>query len=194
MVYPINTKYLPSFLSPDIFVILKNESIIPVSMTSIDYIRKKIFSQDELKYTLAYWHFKQYKIVFTNGCFDILHKGHIDYLSKASDLGDVLIIGLNSDNSVKRLKGEERPLQDQDSRALLLASLVFVDAVVSFSEDTPYNLIKKVQPDILVKGGDYKPEEIVGYDIVKERNGKVVTIDFLEGFSTSIIAEKIRKI
>jgi D-glycero-beta-D-manno-heptose 1-phosphate adenylyltransferase len=159
----------------------------------IDHIRNKIIGFDELDRLLAFWRFKNYKIVFTNGCFDILHLGHIEYLSRASDLGDILIIGLNSDESVKRIKGEQRPLQDQESRAVLLASLSFVNAVVLFEEDTPYNLIEKIKPEILVKGGDYKPEEIVGYDIVKAKGGKTITIDFKQGFSSSRIIEKIKK-
>ncbi len=131
-------------------------------------------------------------IVFTNGCFDIIHQGHIDYLSKAASLGDYLIIGLNTDASVQRLKGPERPVQDEKSRAMILASFFFVDLVVYFDEDTPYELIKAVQPDILVKGSDYHPEDIVGYDIIKAKHGKVKTIPFLEGYSTSDIINKIK--
>ena len=111
------------------------------------------------------------KIVFTNGCFDVLHRGHIQYLAKAAALGDSLVIGLNTDASVKKLKGPSRPYLDEDTRALILASLGFVTAVVLFDEDTPYDLIKRIQPDVLVKGGDYKTEEIVGYDMVKAKGG-----------------------
>jgi D-glycero-beta-D-manno-heptose 1-phosphate adenylyltransferase len=162
-------------------------------MSRIDIIRKKIFNYTEADYQrmLAIWQFQGKKIVFTNGCFDILHQGHIDYLSKAADLGDLLIIGLNTDQSVRKIKGKSRPIQDEDSRAMVLASLGFVDVVVFFGEETPYNLIKTTQPDILVKGADYKPEDIVGYDIVNGKGGKVVTIDFLEGYSTSAIEKKI---
>lgn len=142
---------------------------------------------------VSYWRFHGKQVVFTNGCFDILHLGHIDYLSKAADLGQVLVVGLNTDASVRKLKGPGRPVNDQNARASLIASLFFVTQVVLFDEDTPYELIKSVQPDILVKGSDYKPEEIVGYDVVKARNGQVVTIDFLEGFSTSGLIEKLRK-
>ncbi len=142
---------------------------------------------------LSIWQFQGKKIVFTNGCFDIIHLGHIDYLSKAKDLGDLLVIGLNTDASVSRLKGENRPIQDEVSRAMVLASLGFVDAVVFFGEDTPYNLIKTTQPDILVKGADYKPEDIVGYDIVKNKGGEVVTINYLPGYSTSAIESKIQQ-
>ncbi|MDX9798942.1 MAG: D-glycero-beta-D-manno-heptose 1-phosphate adenylyltransferase, partial [Bacteroidales bacterium] len=132
------------------------------------------------------------KIVFTNGCFDIIHRGHVDYLSKAKDLGDILIIGLNTDQSVRNIKGNTRPIQDENSRAIILASMQFVDAIVFFSEPTPYTLIKEIQPDILVKGADYKKEDIVGYDIVSQRGGKVETIEFIEGYSTSNIERKIK--
>lgn len=162
-------------------------------MHKLDTIKKKILKDaEQLKSWLAYWRFKDEKIVFTNGCFDILHKGHIDYLARAANHGNVLIIGLNTDESVKRIKGGDRPVQDEDSRALVMAALHFVDAVVFFDEDTPYNLIKMVEPDVLVKGSDYKPEEIVGYDIVSGNGGEVVTVDFVKGYSTSNIIEKIR--
>ncbi|HNW54500.1 MAG TPA: D-glycero-beta-D-manno-heptose 1-phosphate adenylyltransferase [Bacteroidales bacterium] len=164
-------------------------------MSKLALIRKKIFTYTDADYRrmLSIWQFQGKKIVFTNGCFDILHLGHIDYLSKAKDLGDLLVIGLNTDASVGRLKGENRPIQDEVSRAMVLASLGFVDAVVFFGEDTPYNLIKTTQPDILVKGADYKPEDIVGYDIVTKKGGEVVTISFLPGYSTSAIESKIRQ-
>jgi rfaE bifunctional protein nucleotidyltransferase chain/domain len=133
------------------------------------------------------------KIVFTNGCFDILHKGHIHYLSAASELGDILVIGLNSDQSVKRLKGAGRPYQDQESRSLVLASLSFVSFVVIFEEETPYEIIKSIQPNVLVKGGDYKAEEIVGYDLVTSAGGEVKIIEFVVGYSSSAIINKIKK-
>jgi rfaE bifunctional protein nucleotidyltransferase chain/domain len=132
------------------------------------------------------------RVVFTNGCFDILHKGHAAYLYAARKLGDFLIVGLNSDTSVKlQNKSISRPLQDESSRALLLASFCFVDAVVLFSEETPHLLIAALLPDILVKGGDYKVEEIVGYKEVVENGGKVTTLDFIPGYSTSAIENKI---
>jgi rfaE bifunctional protein nucleotidyltransferase chain/domain len=164
-------------------------------MKRLEIIRKKIFTYTDDDYIrmIAIWQFQGKKIVFTNGCFDILHLGHIDYLSSARDLGDLLIIGLNTDESVKRIKGSNRPIQDEISRAVVLASLGFVDAVVFFGEDTPYNLIKTTQPDILVKGADYKAEDIVGYDIVKNKGGEIVTIEFLEGYSTTGIEKKILK-
>ena len=160
-------------------------------MNKIEVIKSKIVAEDKLKTLLPYWKFKDKKIVFTNGCFDIIHRGHIEYLAKAASCGDILIIGLNTDESVKRLKGETRPLQDEFSRAMILASLFFVNNVVLFNEDTPYELIKFVQPDILIKGSDYKPEDIVGYDIVTAKGGEVITIDFIEGYSTTNIITKI---
>jgi rfaE bifunctional protein nucleotidyltransferase chain/domain len=127
------------------------------------------------------------KIVFTNGCFDILHRGHVEYLQKAKTFGDKLVVGLNSDASVRRLKGETRPVQDQESRKIILEALRCVDEVIIFDEDTPYELIKKIQPDVLVKGADYKAEDIVGYDIVTAKGGEVRTVEFVEGHSTSRI-------
>lgn len=132
------------------------------------------------------------KMVFTNGCFDILHKGHIHYLAKAAGLGDYLVIGLNSDKSVNRLKGEGRPVQDELSRSLLIAGLSFVDYVIIFNEDTPLELIKELKPDILVKGGDYKAEDIVGYDEVRSHGGDVKIIEFIEGYSSSKIIDKLK--
>jgi len=167
-------------------------------MNALDFIKSKIYyynnpdSITDFKHKLAFWQFSNYKIVFTNGCFDILHLGHIDYLSKSADLGKILIIGLNTDVSVKNIKGNNRPLNNENARAVLLASLGFVNAVVLFDEDTPYKLIKTVRPDILVKGADYQAEKIIGFDIVKEKGGEIVTIDFLEGYSTSAFIEKIK--
>jgi len=165
-------------------------------MEKIEIIRAKIFkdySAPEFSRTLAFLNFKNQKIVFTNGCFDILHRGHIEYLAKASEFGDFFIIGLNTDTSVNKLKGNNRPIQDEDSRALILASLHFVSAVVLFSEETPFNLIKTIQPDVIVKGSDYTIENIVGSDIVIAKGGEVKTIDFVEGFSTTSILSKIQK-
>lgn len=160
-------------------------------MKTLTTIKNKLLSREALETKLAEWRSAGETIVFTNGCFDILHRGHVEYLAQAADLGDKLIIGLNTDVSVKRLKGESRPVNDEKSRALLLSALQFVDAVVFFDEDTPYELIKQVQPDILVKGNDYKPEEIVGYDIVTAKGGKVLTIDLVEGFSTTNIIKRL---
>lgn len=161
-------------------------------MFKLDVIKNKILTLPELRKQIACWNLKNKKIVFTNGCFDIMHLGHIDYLSKAADLGNVLIVGLNSDNSISRIKGPDRPVIRQEQRSMFLASMLFVSAVVLFEEDTPYELIKFVQPDILVKAKDYKAEEIVGYDIVKNKGGEIITLDFLEGYSTTAIINKIR--
>lgn len=161
-------------------------------MTTLEWIERKILDQQELKKALNQWHDLGKKIVFTNGCFDLIHRGHIDYLAKSADLGDILIIGLNSDNSVKRIKGTNRPIIDEYSRALLLASFEFVSAIVIFDEDTPYDLISLIKPDILVKGADYKIEDIVGNDIVRLNGGKVITLNYLPGFSTSSIVQKIK--
>lgn len=155
--------------------------------------QQKILNQKGLNSKLAYWKFKGNRVVFTNGCFDIIHLGHVDYLSKARDLGDVLIIGLNTDNSVSRIKGPSRPVNNETARANILSSFNFVDAIFLFDEETPYDLINKVKPDILVKGSDYNPEDIVGYDIVKSTGGNIETIDFLEGYSTSSIIKKLKQ-
>lgn len=161
-------------------------------MEWLELINSKIYKDKEvLKHEVNRWKTFNDKVVFTNGCFDILHQGHLDYLSKAADLGDRLIIGVNSDRSVSALKGEDRPIIDQESRALKLASLVFVDAVIIFDEDTPLNLIKTVLPDVLVKGGDYKVDTVVGAEEVIGAGGEVKIIPFLQGHSTTAIINKI---
>lgn len=133
------------------------------------------------------------KVVFTNGCFDILHKGHVDYLAKAADKGDILVVAVNSDHSVRRLgKSPSRPIQDEQARAYLIAALESVTYVTIFDEDTPKELIDSLIPNVLVKGSDYKPELIVGYDTVTSHGGRVETIDFIEGYSTTAIEKKIR--
>ena len=143
---------------------------------------------------LKEWRSKKEKIVFTNGCFDILHLGHIDYLEKAKSLGTRLIIGLNSDRSVTKLKGTGRPIYEQEARARILAALEFVDVVIMFDQETPYDLINHVKPDVLVKGNDYLAGNIVGVDIVKSNGGEVVTINLVEGYSTSAVIEKINQL
>ena len=160
-------------------------------MNKFQILQNKILNLDDLKSEIYKWRENNEKIVFTNGCFDLIHVGHIEYLAKASDLGNKLIIGLNTDDSVKKLKGENRPILDQQARAETLAALFFVDAVIFFDEDTPYQLIKALQPDILVKGGDYKTNDIVGADIVKNYGGVVETIPLVQGYSTSNIIDKI---
>ena len=161
-------------------------------MKHLEKIYDKILDDKSLEEMLNLWREEGKTIVFSNGCFDILHRGHVEYLSKAADLGDVLIIGLNTDSSVKRIKGPSRPVNDEKARAVVLAALEFVDAVIFFEEDTPYNLIKYVQPDVLVKGKDYKAEDIVGYDIVVGNGGRVETIELVDGFSTTNTIEKMR--
>lgn len=161
-------------------------------MGTSEFIRSKIITEEKLSYILSYCRFKDNKIVFTNGCFDIIHRGHIEYLIKASELGSVLIIGLNTDKSVNKLKGAGRPVQDETTRAMILASFSFVDHIVVFDDETPAKLIEFIKPDILVKGGDYKPEDIVGYDIVKGKGGQVVTIDYISGYSSSDMIKMLR--
>ncbi len=133
------------------------------------------------------------KIVFTNGVFDILHRGHVEYLNEARNLGDILIVGLNSDSSVKSIKGENRPVVNENDRACVLSNLKPVDFVVIFDEDNPYELIKKILPDVLVKGGDWKKSDIIGADIVEKSGGKVLSIKYLDNYSTTSIIERIKE-
>ncbi len=160
-------------------------------MSRLEAVTRKIMEGTEFDRWLAAASFRQKTLVFTNGCFDILHRGHVQYLAEAASLGDYLIIGLNTDASVKRLKGPNRPYLDQETRAMILASMGFVSAVVLFDEETPYRLIQTVKPHFLVKGGDYKVEDIVGYDIVTSKGGQVVTIPLVSGFSSTNIIQKI---
>ena len=162
-------------------------------MNNLKNIQSKIYSLSDLKIQSDKWKENGEKIVFTNGCFDLVHRGHVEVLANTADLGDRLIIGLNSDSSIKDLKGENRPIIDETSRAILLASLQFVDAIVFFSEETPITLIKTIVPNILAKGGDYKIEDIVGNEIVIQNGGEVKTIPLTDGFSTTNIVEKIKK-
>jgi rfaE bifunctional protein nucleotidyltransferase chain/domain len=163
-------------------------------MDYLNYIRSKVFVEagKHLDWQLAVWRFHDRRIVFTNGCFDILHLGHIDYLARAAAEGNLMIVGLNTDASVKKIKGGSRPVMDEQSRSMALAALGFVDAVILFDAETPYELIRRVQPDVLVKGKDYKPEDIVGGDIVEKKGGKIVTIDLVEGYATTAIIDKIK--
>lgn len=132
-------------------------------------------------------------LVFTNGCFDIIHRGHVEYLNQAKSLGKYLLVGLNSDESVRKIKGKGRPINIEADRAFVLSNLKCVDAVIVFNEDTPYNLIKAVRPDILVKGGDWKEDKIVGSDVVKNYGGKVYSLKYIDSYSTSNIIDKIKK-
>jgi D-glycero-beta-D-manno-heptose 1-phosphate adenylyltransferase len=163
-------------------------------MKNLEIIDSKISSREQIIKQCAVWRFKEKKIVFTNGCFDILHLGHIEYLAKALDCGDVLIVGMNSDASVKKIKGPDRPVNDEHARAILLAALSFVHAVVLFDEETPYELIKTIHPDVLVKGKDYAIEQIVGHDIVLATGGEIKTIELTQGYSTTSLIEKIKGI
>lgn len=170
-------------------------------LPALEVVQSKIYTRETLVKPLIVWRFFGKKIVFTNGCFDILHQGHIDYLAKASDLGGALVVGINSDASVKRLgKSDTRPLQDETTRAMIIASLHFVSGVIIFDEDTPEDLIEFVKPDILVKGADYDVNEtnaaskkyIVGSDFVKTNGGEVKTLEYLQGYSTTAIEQKIK--
>jgi rfaE bifunctional protein nucleotidyltransferase chain/domain len=161
-------------------------------MKAVNTIDKKIFTLPQMLAQIASWRVTNKTIAFTNGCFDILHEGHIFSLSQAAQEADYLIVGVNSDSSTKRLKGPERPVNHEHSRALLLASLVIVDAVVIFDEDTPYELITAIQPDVLVKGGDYTIEKIVGSKEVIANGGRVVINPIIEGFSTTGIIAQIK--
>jgi rfaE bifunctional protein nucleotidyltransferase chain/domain len=159
-------------------------------MEQLNLIAAKIYTRDHLLRQMHIWRFKGKKIIFTNGCFDILHLGHVEYLAKARDMGSILIIGLNSDDSVRRLKGSHRPINDEDARSMVLAAFSFVDAVVIFDEDTPAELIEQIKPDVLVKGKDYEGKKIVGADFVKANGGEVVTIELTKGYSSTGIIQK----
>ncbi len=161
-------------------------------INNFNAIQKKIHTRASIQMQVHTWRTAGKTITFTNGCFDLLHYGHIHYLAAAADLADCLIVGLNSDASVGRLKGAHRPIKDEKNRAHILAALAFVDAVILFEEDTPYNLIELVQPDFLVKGGDWQPEQIVGSDIVLARGGAVRSLPFVEGYSTTNLEQKIK--
>ena len=159
-------------------------------MTLHPDIAYKILDAATLRQRLHHWRSVGNTIVFTNGCFDIIHRGHIELLAQCRSFGDYVIVGLNSDSSVTRLKGKGRPVNDQLSRAAVLAGLSFVDAIVMFDQDTPLELIQIVQPDILVKGGDYKADEIIGADIVRHKGGEVKIVPLVSGFSTTDIISK----
>ena len=161
-------------------------------MRSIQSIPGKIFILDALLHQVKRWRLHNKKIVFTNGVFDILHEGHIASLSEAASYGSILVVGMNTDSSVKRLKGESRPVNNENSRALILASLVITDAIILFDEDTPLNLITAIMPDVLVKGGDYTLDQIVGAKEVMANGGEVKIVPILDGFSTTRIIEKMK--
>ncbi|OON70919.1 D-glycero-beta-D-manno-heptose 1-phosphate adenylyltransferase [Hymenobacter sp. CRA2] len=154
--------------------------------------KDKILTREQLPAVLDGWRQQSRRVVFTNGCFDLLHLGHVDYLEKARELGDALVVGLNTDSSVSRLK-PGRPLQDEVSRARVLASLLFVDAVVLFDEPTPLELIQLVRPEVLVKGDDYAISGIVGHEFVLNNGGQVLTVPLVQGYSTTRIVERVRQ-
>jgi rfaE bifunctional protein nucleotidyltransferase chain/domain len=162
-------------------------------MSNLLNIISKIYTLSDLKIQTDKWKEKGDKIVFTNGCFDLVHRGHVEVLANTADLGDRLVIGLNSDISIQELKGKNRPIIDENSRAILLASLQFVDAIVLFSQETPEKLIETIIPNILVKGGDYKVTEIAGHKVVLENGGEVILFPRINGFSTTNIVDKIKK-
>ena len=161
-------------------------------MKTAEILKNKILEGAALNAKVNEWRSDNKKIVFTNGCFDLLHAGHIAYLSEAASLGDILIVGLNSDSSVTQLKGPNRPVNNENSRAAMLASMFFIDAVVLFSHDTPLELIKSINPDVLVKGGDYEVHQIAGSKEVLAAGGEVRILSFLPGYSSSAIIEKIK--
>ncbi len=163
-------------------------------MKTLSDIHSKIYyDRESIRSLLTQWAKEKQTVVFTNGCFDILHRGHIDYLYEASKLADRMVIGLNTDASVRKLKGNGRPVNDNNARATIMAALGFVDMVVFFEEETPKELIGVVQPDVLTKGSDYIAENIVGYDTVMAKGGQVITIDLTDGFSTTALIERIKK-
>src|SRR5574344_623079 len=160
-------------------------------MNQLDAIVRKIVTREEAQRIVTEWKAQGEKVVFTNGCFDIIHKGHVCYLAQARDLGTKLVLGLNTDASIKRLKGDSRPIKEEESRALTVASFAFIDLVVLFDEDTPHELISLLVPNVLVKGSDYKVQDIVGADVVLQHGGEVKTIDFVQGFSTTNYVKKL---
>jgi rfaE bifunctional protein nucleotidyltransferase chain/domain len=159
-------------------------------MDNLKELHSKIITPQQLRPKLFAAKSNGGKVVFSNGCFDILHRGHVEHLAKASNLGTCMVIGLNTDASVRRLKGPSRPVQDEQSRAMVLASLYFVDYVVLFDEDTPLELISYLLPDVLVKGSDYAEKDIVGADVVNRHGGEVITMGLVDGYSTTNILKK----
>lgn len=161
-------------------------------MYKLDTIQDKIIKPAELVSKVKLWKFLEKDIVFTNGCFDLLHTGHIHVINESASLGNFLVIGLNSDESVKRLKGNSRPIQNEHTRSLILASLTFVNAVVVFKQDTPLELIKIICPNTIAKGGDYNPDDIIGADFIKTYGGKIEIINYIQGNSTTLIESKVK--
>ena len=162
-------------------------------MPLISKVREKIITTDNLVLKVSQWKKNKMKVAFTNGCFDILHLGHLEILTKSKEFGDKLIVAVNSDESVRKLKGEERPINDFQTRSNMLASFSFVDYVVEFSDDTPKKLIQIIKPDFLIKGGDYKKKNIVGNDIVSSYGGETIIIPLIDGLSTTNTINKLNK-
>ena len=158
----------------------------------LNKLKAKIFNIKDLSQIIKKWRLNGDKIIFTNGCFDLIHLGHLEILARSADLGDKLIVGINSDMSIKKIKGNSRPIIEEDSRAKQLAAIEFIDAVILFNEDTPYNLIKVIKPDVLTKGGDYKKNDVVGNELINKEQGNVVIIPLTQGYSTTSILEKIK--
>ena len=158
----------------------------------LNKLKAKIFNIKDLSKIINEWRLNGDKIVFTNGCFDLIHLGHLEILARSADLGDKLIVAINSDMSIKKIKGNSRPIIEEDSRAKQLAAIEFIDAVILFNEDTPYNLINILKPDVLTKGGDYKKNDIVGNQLINKEQGEVVIIPLTQGYSTTSILEKIK--
>ena len=158
----------------------------------LNKLKAKIFNIKDLSQIIKKWRLNGDKIVFTNGCFDLIHLGHLEILARSADLGDKLIVGINSDMSIKKIKGSSRPIIEEDSRAKQLAAIEFIDAVILFNEDTPYDLINILKPDVLTKGGDYKKNDIVGNELINKEQGDVVIIPLTQGYSTTSILEKIK--
>ena len=158
----------------------------------LNKLKDKIFNIKDLSEIINEWRLNGDKIVFTNGCFDLIHLGHLEVLARSADLGDKLIVGINSDMSIKKIKGISRPIIEEDSRAKQLAAIEFIDAVILFNEDTPYNLINILKPDVLTKGGDYKKNDIVVNQLINKQQGEVVIIPLTQGYSTTSILEKIK--
>ena len=159
---------------------------------ALERVKNKIFNKNNLLEKLEIWRGANKKIVFTNGCFDLIHLGHIEVLARSADLGDILIIGVNTDSSIKKLKGNNRPIIEENSRAQQLASLEFVDAVILFNEQTPLELIKAIKPNVITKGGDYNSEQVVGNEIAVRNEGEVIIIPLTHGYSTTSILDKIK--
>ena len=159
---------------------------------ALERVKNKIFNKNNLLEKLEIWRDANKKIVFTNGCFDLIHLGHIEVLARSADLGDILIIGVNTDSSIKELKGNNRPIIEENSRVQQLASLEFVDAVILFNEQTPLELIKVVKPNVITKGGDYNSEQVVGKEIAVKNEGEVIIIPLTQGYSTTSILDKIK--